>query len=92
MNIKFKTCLSGIHDVWNVGDVAAVPKDFGAVEATRFVEAGIAEETTDLPGRVRDRFVEVAVKPKAGVEYAGKRLFGAAAAAVQRRLAKAAGK
>ncbi len=85
MRIKLLVGLAGARTM-NPGDVINVAK----AEGLRMVKAQIGEETTDPVGPLVEGAPETAAAPHAGVETAsGRRLFGAAAAAVARKLAKA---
>lgn len=89
-NIEILTGLAGNEFAWNVGDVIVVGADVDEAEADRWVAAGYAK-ATDAPRGLRvapSEHVpnETAQADKKGVEYRGKRLFGAAAKAAQKKL------
>lgn len=76
MQIRMKAGIAGSSYSFAPGDVPPAGT-FSDAEAARLVAAGFAE-----------RVGGVADTPKGGIEYAGKRLFGAAAAAVLRKLGR----
>jgi hypothetical protein len=82
MKVKFLVSMAGAIDR-HPDDVDHV----SAAEAKSLIAAGFAEATDAPVGRVRD--LETAAASMAGVETtSGKRLFGAAAAAVLKKLAR----